>query len=258
MQNAKILIVEDMPQWADEIQTLLTKAGYNVIKDVAATVKSAITIIQKEMPDLVILDIDLLDSETGGIEVARYIRENRLMIRTIFWTRWNDQNIQKQAAQVRFQYFLSKNDIDETILLVVRNSLKFPLEELYQNKILKANGQLMYSGNNSIWIKGNIYEISGLSYIMSNGHKTYFHFKNGKKVIVTLHLGKILKALNHPHLLKVHRSFVVNISAILRIPGDDVYVIDPVNKDKGRRIPIAKSNLHKLHEAWLQFGNSEK
>ena len=72
----KILIVEDESLIAYNLKLILTKAGY-LVCGLADSVKEAEQIIEKESPDLVILDIFLKGTLTG-IDLAREIRRRHL------------------------------------------------------------------------------------------------------------------------------------------------------------------------------------
>lgn len=63
-ETRKILIVEDQFVEANNLQMVLEKAGYQVC-GIARSVAVAMTLVEKEQPDLVLLDIFLQGHETG-------------------------------------------------------------------------------------------------------------------------------------------------------------------------------------------------
>ncbi|MHA8067188.1 helix-turn-helix domain-containing protein [Aquirufa sp. ROCK2-A2] len=73
MLRKKILVVEDEPLIALNIQVELEKEGYEVIID-CFNVSQALQLIEKENPNLVIIDIHLND-ETSGIELGQILLE---------------------------------------------------------------------------------------------------------------------------------------------------------------------------------------
>jgi CheY-like chemotaxis protein len=68
----KILIAEDNPDMVDMIQTLLEVWGYDSIT--AKTGKEAVDMAASQLPDLVLMDIML--PNTDGLEATRLIRQN--------------------------------------------------------------------------------------------------------------------------------------------------------------------------------------
>ena len=66
----KIVIVEDQPEVADLLEEMLSIDPYQVVKIHSST--GALSMIQAEKPDLVLLDIMMPD--VPGLEVLRYMR----------------------------------------------------------------------------------------------------------------------------------------------------------------------------------------
>ena len=64
MSKASILIVEDEPLIADDIADILEKNGYRVI-GIADEATDALNLIQKESPEIALLDINIEEDNTG-------------------------------------------------------------------------------------------------------------------------------------------------------------------------------------------------
>ncbi|OGO80671.1 MAG: DNA-binding response regulator [Chloroflexi bacterium RIFOXYD12_FULL_57_15] len=71
MPSNLILIVEDEPSIAEVVGLYMKRAGYQTLT--AADGKSAMTLLERHMPDLVILDLML--PEVDGLTIARWLRE---------------------------------------------------------------------------------------------------------------------------------------------------------------------------------------
>jgi len=67
--RAKILIVEDQYIEANNLEVMLKRSGYRVCT-IARSVSSAIKVIEKENPDLILLDIQL-KGKLNGIHLAK-------------------------------------------------------------------------------------------------------------------------------------------------------------------------------------------
>ena len=74
--KARILIVEDQFIEAKSLNVILTNAGYATCS-IARSVNAAISIIEKEKPDLVLVDI-LLQGEGTGIDLGRMLHERNI------------------------------------------------------------------------------------------------------------------------------------------------------------------------------------
>lgn len=72
MSNPKVLAVDDEPHILFILSQVLNKKGCNVLT--AAGGEDAIKIAQKEMPDLIILDVMMPD--ISGYEVCQHLKSN--------------------------------------------------------------------------------------------------------------------------------------------------------------------------------------
>lgn len=72
--KASIFIVEDEAILYERLRRLLLKEGYTV-SDYLPSVAAAKSMLHKELPDLVLLDIDLQGTETG-LDLGEYLSEN--------------------------------------------------------------------------------------------------------------------------------------------------------------------------------------
>ncbi|HKZ36168.1 MAG TPA: sigma-54 dependent transcriptional regulator [Chryseolinea sp.] len=74
--KVKILIVEDQFIEAKSLNLILTNAGYSVCS-IARSVPAALSIIEKEKPDLVLVDI-FLQGEGTGIDLGKILNERNI------------------------------------------------------------------------------------------------------------------------------------------------------------------------------------
>jgi DNA-binding response OmpR family regulator len=71
MNNKTILVVEDEVSIAEVVSLYLKRAGYNV--QIAADGRLALNILEKQIPDFVILDLML--PEVDGLSLTRWLRD---------------------------------------------------------------------------------------------------------------------------------------------------------------------------------------
>lgn len=96
MNKTKFLVVEDETIVALEIKSALTKMGYKVTASVT-NYDDAILSVRQELPDMIIMDINLHNSK-DGIETAKYIHKNILYIPIIYLTAYSDDLTLARAA----------------------------------------------------------------------------------------------------------------------------------------------------------------
>jgi DNA-binding response OmpR family regulator len=71
MNDKRILVVEDEPSLAEVVSLYVKRAGFQV--QVAADGRQAMSILEKQIPDFVIMDIML--PEVDGISLTRWLRD---------------------------------------------------------------------------------------------------------------------------------------------------------------------------------------
>ncbi|RLA82267.1 MAG: hypothetical protein DRG78_07680 [Epsilonproteobacteria bacterium] len=102
----KILIVEDETLVALEIASALKKDGYKVI-DTVESAKQAFHAIERERPDLIIMDINI-EGKMNGIEASRYINDTYTDMPIIFLTAYTDKNTVDKAIDTLPKAYLTK------------------------------------------------------------------------------------------------------------------------------------------------------
>ena len=126
MESTTILIVEDDPIIAADLQDRLTESGYAVLGPVAAGEEALPFFQQANPPDLVLMDIQL-EGEWDGIETTRRIREQH-GVPVIFLTSNSDDKTFREARRAGPQAFLSKpfrgRDLRHAIELAIQQAAR--------------------------------------------------------------------------------------------------------------------------------------
>jgi DNA-binding NtrC family response regulator len=112
--KAKILIVEDQYFEANNLEVLLKRADYRVCS-IARSVSSAVKIIEKESPDLVLLDIQL-KGKLNGIDLAKLLSRKNI---AFIYLSGNSQQFLDAAKITRPYGFLAKPFREKDILLML-------------------------------------------------------------------------------------------------------------------------------------------
>lgn len=113
--NTKILIVEDQFIEADNLRSILRKAGYIVCK-MARSVPEGIQIVESEKPDLVLLDIRL-KGELTGIDLAKILKEKNIAF--VFLSANSNKQILDAAKATKPYGFLVKPFREKDVLVML-------------------------------------------------------------------------------------------------------------------------------------------
>jgi two-component system, response regulator PdtaR len=116
----RVLVVEDNLFVAQQCESALTKAGYEVV-DVVTSAEEAVAHALQQRPDMVLMDI-YLRGPRDGVEAALEIFE-RSGIRSIYASEVSDAGMQARAALTRPLAWLPKPFNDRKLVGTVNDAL---------------------------------------------------------------------------------------------------------------------------------------
>lgn len=103
-QKTTVLVVDDEQIICDLLQTVLSRAGYEVFT--ASTGRDGLAQFQRRRPQLTLLDLRM--TEMNGIEVLKDIRKLDPQANVMILTAWGSDALERQARQLGVTDFLSK------------------------------------------------------------------------------------------------------------------------------------------------------
>jgi two-component system, NtrC family, response regulator HydG len=154
----KILIVEDQFIEANNLQLILNKAGYNVC-GIARSVETALLIIEKQQPTLVLLDI-LLQGDLTGIDLAHILKRRNIAF--VYLSANSNKEILEKAKATHPYGFLVKpfREKDVLVMLEIANYLH---GHSLQSLLLESNQTQPDAGASKISTDTNFFGIIGKS-----------------------------------------------------------------------------------------------
>lgn len=120
-EPARIAIVEDDPDIRDLLAILVKNFGYSLC-GTADNGEDAISLIKKEAPDIVFIDI-VLGGSMNGVELARHINKE-FRIPFIYITAYSDEHLIEQVIHTSPAAFILKPFKGEEIRVAVEIILK--------------------------------------------------------------------------------------------------------------------------------------
>ncbi len=227
----RIGIVEDEMIIAKNIENSLAQLGYEPIEPVGSY-SDALTMIQQQNPDILIIDIQL-SGRLDGIDLAAKLNEFK-QIPFIFLTANSDPGTVMRAREVHPGAYLikpfSKEELFTSIEICLHN---FAAISRPDNTDVKENIIV----NDSIFLKqGTSFQkvkFEEILYIESENVYVVIYTEAGKFMIRNT-LQNFLETIKHPSIIRIHRSFAVNVTHLTAINADDVVV-------NGRNVPLAKT-----------------
>lgn len=239
----KILIVEDEMVIAANISLQLSELGYEVT-GILPRGEEAISHIQIDKPDIVLLDIRL-KGELDGIETAREIQKHH-NIPIIYLTANTDEAHFNRAKETHPYAFISKPfkklDLQRAIELAVdRISFEKTLgngeKRNGEENLTSTSNATDFILNDRIFVRHNEkmlkIDIKDIYYIEADRNYCRI-FSQGREYLLVMTLKDIDEKLPQNHFLRIHRSYIINLSQIDEVAGTHVVI-------SKKAIPMSKA-----------------
>ena len=232
MSKVKILVVEDELIIAEDIRMMLEGLGYEVI-GTAPGYSEAIELMNKDLPDVVLIDI-LLAGEKDGITLAETIRE-KFNLPFIFITSHSDTATVERAKSVHPDGYLVKP--------FEKKDLYTSIEIAFSNFISKEETEIEKEDNfflkDSIFIRKDYLLVKirfdDLKWVKSDGNYLDLYCTD-EKHLVRFSMKNFVQRLPANRFLQIHKSYLVNLEHIKSIDHRNVRIDDEL-------IPIGRAFL---------------
>lgn len=230
----KILIVEDEAILALDLTMRLQKEGYLVVGS-ADNAEEAIAMFTSQQPDLVLMDINI-NGDKDGIATAQEIKLIR-DVPIIFLTAFSQHEYVNRAKVVNPAAYLVKpynNDSLYTSIAIALHNfalLKQTTDNSVRNHSLTTTEDsskvpLLFF-DNFFFVKNNYkfnkIAISELLYIRSDNNYIEL-ITTSQKIVVRISLQLFASTVSHKHLVRVHKSFIVNLQKIESFNDEEVFI----------------------------------
>jgi DNA-binding LytR/AlgR family response regulator len=237
-QKTKILIVEDEMIIAANISLQLTTLGYEVT-GIIPRGEEALLHMEQQQPDILLLDINLKGS-IDGIETAQ-IMQKTFNIPIIYLTANADEVNFNKAKSTNPYAFISKPfkklDLERAIELTI-NRIKSEKAKVIP-AIEKTDPFIL---SDSIFVrhleKMVRVDIKDILYIEAERNYCRIYSKL-KEYLLVMTLKDLDEKLPQKHFIRVHRSFIVNLSQIDELATSHIVI--------GKKaIPVSKALKEEL------------
>jgi len=216
----KILIIEDEAIIAESLFQLLSLLEYEPLEPVD-NVDSAIDLLRKEQPSLMLLDMNLKGGRSGT-EILSFLKEEKKNIPFIVITARGDINSINAVRQYKPSAFLVKPFMRETLFASIE--LALPAEP----SGTEAEELFLKTGN-----KYERLDLREALFLKANGKYTEIHFSFGKRLI-RASLSSLIAENTHVNFIRVHKTFAVNTAYIRHFQSDELVMPNKIHIPVGR------------------------
>lgn len=229
----KILLVEDEFILATELSNTLTNEGYQV-SAVVDNGKDALTYFKNNDVDLVLCDINIY-GEWDGIETAGKLLEVK-PVPLIYLTALADSDTLERAKNTFPAAYIHKpynlTNLRVAIELAINNfaiklNPKLKVIEHTNTKEKSSNKENILQVNNNIFIKQNYqfvkFPLDEILYMEADNIYTNI-YTSAKKYVLRESMKNVLERLDLDTIVRVHRSYSVNIDKIDSFNEHDIII----------------------------------
>ncbi|QIE58416.1 response regulator transcription factor [Rasiella rasia] len=244
----KSLIVEDKAYIRKGLLNLLTQVETEVtVLGECESVKDAVIVANTCKPDLIFLDINLIDG-TGFDFLSQ--TEN-LSYKVIFITAYEEYALQALKAGA-VDYLMKPVDLEELQIALRKVSEISVLKQKQQIAITKQvwnneGDKLVLSLQDSF----QVVQLDELLYCESDKGYTTFYCNDGKKHLVSKTLKEFEERLLQANFTRPHQSFMVNLKFIDKYDKSGIIYLK-----NGKKIPVSSRKRDTFIKAFLQWNNS--
>jgi DNA-binding LytR/AlgR family response regulator len=233
MGKLKILIVEDELLIAEDIRMHLIKMDYEVT-DTVVSYHEAIDSIMSNLPDLVLVDINI-DGKKDGIELGKFIREEA-ELPFIYLTSHADKATVARAKVTQPNAYLLKPFKPESLYTSIEMALSHASMNLGADADNKNNEELFFK--DSLFVKKNQsyvkLKIQDIALIKSEGNYLYIFDVFNERHIIRSTIKNFLDHLPENSFFQTHKSYIINLNELKEVNPNIVVL----NKHEA---PISKS-----------------
>ncbi len=230
MEKARVLIVEDQAITARSIEAMIIDHGMEVI-GACKTGEEAMQLADRNIPDIVIMDIRLQGKMTG-IETAKALQDIQ-QIPVIYLSDYTDKATVRKARETHPANFLSKpfteSDLIRAIDIAIANANETKAQRNNDDEfVFLKTGQQTYS-------KIHYNEI-----LFIEADRAYCKIRTtSNQYTLSISMGSVSSQLSAERFVKVHRSYIVNIRKITEFAGSEVTVA-------GHKLPVSDQHRTEL------------
>lgn len=231
MKSMKVLIVEDEVLVAKDVSWHLENLGCEVIGNLIEG-EAVLPFLEKQNPDIILMDI-VLKGELNGIETVKLIQKKHDIPIIYMTANTDDQSFEMAKATKPFAFIekpFKKRTLLRTFELLIEQILNKPsstLEKIPQTFLLKDR---IFVRDKNKMVKISLQEI-----LYMEAERAYSRIiTKEKEFVLSVPLSSLEKKIPADFLMRVHRSYVVNLNHIEELQENYVQV-------HKKYIPVSRS-----------------
>lgn len=228
MEKVNVLIVEDEMITALDLSTGLEREGYHIV-GIADNAEEAIHLFKEHQADIILMDINIRGA-MDGIDATRELLKIRQMP-IIYLTAYTDEETIRRVKEIQPAAFLTKpfsiDNVRVAIELAVSNLAMAGMPLQNDARESGAAGEPVLQLGEYIFVKHNYHfvkiGIGNLLYVATDNNYISL-VTTERKFLLRLPLNSFLEKIVSRKIVRIHRSYAVNMDRITSFNDQLVYL----------------------------------
>ncbi len=237
--NIKVLIVEDNPITAQDIEEMLLAEEMDVVGH-ARNSQQAINKARDLSPDVILMDINL-DGEVDGIDTVKTIYKTDY-IPVVYLTANTDRAHVEKAYGTTPSAFIAKPFDEKDLVHAIELAFIHHCQQSFESQLIPEMDKAVFMKSGDKYEK---VEINDIRYIEADGSYSKVVTKE-KTYSLTINLQTLSKKMCHSLFFRVHRSYIVNLAEVTGFDNHHVFIDDLTIPYSKTHKEALMSHLHKL------------
>ncbi len=245
----KAILIDDERKGRETLKKLLETYCPEVdVVAMAPGVEEGYEVIRKHTPDIVFLDIEM----PGGNGFELLEKFDQIHFQLVFTTAYDSYAL--KAIKVHaLDYLLKPIDPEELVDTVKKAAKNLDSGKLFE-KINAFIQQSVVPEVKKITLKTadsiHIVQISDIVFCEASGNYTTFYLIDKRKILVSRSLGEYEELIADPNFMRIHQSFLVNLSHVRRYDKGDGGSVITVNEHV---VPVSTRKKEQLMQFLQRF-----
>lgn len=228
ISRIKAIIIEDEFVIAEDLRQRLEDQGYEVA-GVFDKAELALPEILKQSPDIILVDISLAGT-MNGIELVKQVQANR-QLPVVYVTANSDTETYERAKATRPHAFLIKPFTSANLLASVDLALSNFASGRFEDQIVRHASPQTYQPelliNQSLFVRvnGRYKKVFPADILFIEASGSYAHVQTtSDRYTLSENLAQFQRKTPLPNLIRIHRSFIINIDKVDSFEESNVFV----------------------------------
>lgn len=213
----------------EQLRTYLARVPFLQVVAACHDAYEAIETMKRQQVDAIFTDINMPD--LNGLEFVRSLEEPPIIV---FTTAYPDYAIEGYKVSA-VDYVLKPFSFDDILSAAMKVKQRYEL--LSAQRAAPAEEGYVYVRAEHRQVR---VAIADVDYVEGRNEYVCLHLNSGESIVTFLSMRKMVMTLPEPQFMRVHRSFIVNMSRLRSVSRSSITMSDGVS------IPIGESYKDKI------------